>query len=177
MGNIERSGYRDLDFSQWHRRIPNLKMIDLDFVQCCKICSTPLLACEITKNQNNKPTTILRKVASKMDIDGYLLRYSTRQSGYDKHHSGLLDELKKNEDEIRKLSQERLRITREIYQYCEQNYSSSQASFSIIKNISIKQISAIKESRLDRRQFNLNVERAEVATDFMETFRFCDSHR
>ena len=78
MSREERTGKRDLTFSQWHRSLPDFcTAIDLDFLEYCQQCREPLALIEIAQGHyaTPKPTTVLRMLAVKANIRAYLVMY------------------------------------------------------------------------------------------------------
>ena len=78
MSREERTGKRDLTFSQWHRSLPDFcTAIDLDFLEYCQQCREPLALIEIAQGHFSipKPTTVLRMLAVKANIRAYLVMY------------------------------------------------------------------------------------------------------
>jgi len=75
----ERYNTRDLCFSNWHRYQLNefLKATDLDFVEWCHRCYSPLALIEIAKDvgQKSKFTTALRRLAAMSGLPLYLVFY------------------------------------------------------------------------------------------------------
>lgn len=78
MSMHERYGRRDLTYSSWHRTLhPSLHWIDIDAVEYCAVCKEPLVVIETAQDvgQAFKPTTVLRNVARRMGVPGYLVFY------------------------------------------------------------------------------------------------------
>ncbi len=79
----ERYGERDLTYSQWHRRLDDfVTYIDIDACEYCHRCRDPLVLIELAKDvgQPYKTTTVLRKLAVKAGIRGYLVLYKVNSS-------------------------------------------------------------------------------------------------
>lgn len=91
MSREERTGQRDLGFSQWHRRTfpDNADMIDIDSQGVCpeKNCRTPLWVIETYQGDRPKATSILAAFARKAMVPGLLVNYWN-------DNQGQLDDLK-----------------------------------------------------------------------------------
>lgn len=142
MSNFERTGYRDLIFSQWHRLIPHLKMIDVDVLQCCKVCSKPLLLAEITRQNTVKPTSILRKASEHMGVQGVLINFYTRnpKDGLDKTHEQYLARIREVENQIKKLTKEKTDLVNGMYRYCADRFGEKYAYDSAISLIGFQKV-------------------------------------
>ena len=72
-------GERDLCFSGWHRYQlhNNLDYIDLDCIEYCHRCNTPVALIELAQDvgQQDKPVTVTRKLAEIADVPSYLVFY------------------------------------------------------------------------------------------------------
>ena len=78
MSRWERYGTRDMTFSGWHRTLPNYcTAIDLDFLEYCQKCRTPLALIELAQDvsQAHKPTRVMEELAKKADVPAYLILY------------------------------------------------------------------------------------------------------
>jgi len=141
----ERTGYRDLIFNLWHRLIPHLRMIDLDFVQTCKVCSKPLLLCELTRENRIKRTKILRLLSQELEVQGVLINYYPRwpQDAFDDVHRGYLEHINKLEVQIRALSAMRIRAINAMYRHCIDNHGERAAYDAMIKLVGFEKISPI----------------------------------
>lgn len=82
---VERTGFRDLTYSAWHRTLSaSLAMIDVDSVECCWRCFEPLALIEVTRdNGKRKSSTLIRKLARKAGIQAWVVRYRTDGSFID----------------------------------------------------------------------------------------------
>lgn len=84
MSRWERSGERDLAFSQWHRENfhDQADAFDVDLVGICHSykCRTPLYKIESTRAAQ-KATTMLEGVCSVSKTPGILVQYSTNDEG------------------------------------------------------------------------------------------------
>lgn len=78
MSRHERSGRRPLAMSAAHRAIPrdDTPMIDVDGVEYCQYCKTPLLVWEAAyDNAQYKTTTVVRRLAEMAGVPAFLVRY------------------------------------------------------------------------------------------------------
>jgi hypothetical protein len=78
MPRLEISGSRSWAWSVFHRCLPRPAcMIDLDYVECCRYCHTPLIVAELARDmgQNDKPSSIVRNLAHRASIVGLLIYY------------------------------------------------------------------------------------------------------
>ena len=66
-------------YSKWHRQFDGIAMIDIDSVECCKICFQPLAFIELAKDvgQTFKAYTLTKKVAERFDVPGFVVLYKT----------------------------------------------------------------------------------------------------
>tara|TARA_R100001443_G_scaffold14554_1_gene24450 strand:- start:3178 stop:3594 length:417 start_codon:yes stop_codon:yes gene_type:complete len=66
-------------YSKWHRKFEGIAMIDVDSVEVCKHCYKPLAFIELAKDtgQKFKATTLIKKLALKFEVPGYLVFYKT----------------------------------------------------------------------------------------------------
>lgn len=79
MSRQERYGDRDLTFSAWHRTLSNdCTAIDVDFLEYCRYCRTPLALIEIARDvgQETKPTSVLAKLGERADVPVYCVLYT-----------------------------------------------------------------------------------------------------
>ncbi|MEM4449336.1 MAG: hypothetical protein QXQ33_00730 [Nitrososphaerota archaeon] len=77
----EVTGKRDLAYSLWHRAIPddNVTMIDIDSVEYCNICFTPLSIIEHAEgNQFSKPYMVTKIIAERLGIPAYVVLYKKK---------------------------------------------------------------------------------------------------
>ena len=85
----ERTGTRDLTYSRWHRpesigryldrrTAATLDYIDLDAVEYCHGCRTPLALIETARDvgQADKPSTVTRRLADRSDLPAYVVLYT-----------------------------------------------------------------------------------------------------
>ena len=74
--------YLDRFFQDWHRRTmpPDADGIDLDFIGVCHSwkCRAPIYAIEST-TRNNKPTTILKRLATGLECTGIVVIHDTEK--------------------------------------------------------------------------------------------------
>lgn len=82
MTTIERRfDKHDFSFSDWHRYQLHemLAVIDLDCVEYCYRCNTPLALIELARDigQPNKSTTVTRKLAQMAKVPAYLVFYTS----------------------------------------------------------------------------------------------------
>jgi hypothetical protein len=78
MPRLEIYGSRSWAWSVFHRCLPRPAcMIDLDYVECCRYCHSPLIVAELArdKGQDDKATSIVRNLAQKANIIGLLIYY------------------------------------------------------------------------------------------------------
>ena len=78
----ERYGTRDLAYSSWHRTLPNhITYIDVDCCEYCNFCKSPLALIEtaIDVGQPFKATTIMKRMAEKMNVPAYIVLYKLDQ--------------------------------------------------------------------------------------------------
>lgn len=95
MSQRERTGKRDLLYSRWHRsastrrflgamRAARLCMIDLDAVEYCHGCSTPVVLIEVKHHMASAPSMRVTKVLAEMcGLPAYLVRYWPNPNGDD----------------------------------------------------------------------------------------------
>lgn len=80
MSRLERTGIRDLTFSNWHRQaLPDrAHMIDVDGLHFCRRCRMPLALLETARDigQATKATIVLERLAAVANIPAYCLLYS-----------------------------------------------------------------------------------------------------
>jgi hypothetical protein len=81
MTNVERTGERDLAFSNWHRTAfpDDCSAFDVDLIGKCATCRADLYAIESTRSKGTKYTNWLEGVASRLNVPAYLIRYTTDQ--------------------------------------------------------------------------------------------------
>lgn len=79
----ERSGKRDLGFSQWHRASfgPEAAAFDIDLLAVCNVCKAPLVAYEATRDTGHKATTMLEAAARLMRCAAVLVVYEVAADG------------------------------------------------------------------------------------------------
>lgn len=78
MSRTERFSNRDWAWSVFHRSIPHpARMIDLDYIEYCNICSKPIVLGEVARDvgQNNKATTVLKRLCCDADAVGIRIFY------------------------------------------------------------------------------------------------------
>jgi hypothetical protein len=88
MSMEERTGLRDLTYSQWHRptsiaryvgqqQAATLGMIDVDGCEYCRTCRQPLALIEtaLDRGQNIKPAWVTTALASRAGIPAYVVLY------------------------------------------------------------------------------------------------------
>lgn len=140
---VERTGYRDLIFNMWHRLIPHLRMIDLDFVQTCKVCSKPLLLCELTRANKVKRTKILRLASEAAGVQGVLINYYPRwpKHAFDDTHGQYLRYIYHLESKLKRLSKMRIAAINAMYRYCINQHGERQAYDAMIRLVGFQKIS------------------------------------
>jgi len=66
-------------YNDWHRQYEGIAMIDVDSVECCPVkgCYEPLALIETCydKGQKYKSTTLLKTLASRLQIPSFLVFY------------------------------------------------------------------------------------------------------
>ena len=64
-------------YNDWHRQYEGIAMIDVDSVECCPQCYEPLAMIETCydKGQKYKSTTLLKTLASRLQIPSFLVFY------------------------------------------------------------------------------------------------------
>ncbi len=74
---IERLNAPDLAYSHWHRTLDRrLGMIDLDAVECCDRCWSPLALLEMTAwGTRPKPVTTLVELARRSGLPAFTVRH------------------------------------------------------------------------------------------------------
>lgn len=75
----ERHNSRDMAYSKWHRHLgDNVTMLDIDAVEFCNRCWSPLAIMELANdvNQKSKPFTLTLKVALACNVPGYVVLYT-----------------------------------------------------------------------------------------------------
>jgi hypothetical protein len=80
MGRWERTGIRDLTFSNWHRQIHGdpLRMVDVDGLEFCRKCKQPLALIEtgLDYGQDSKWTGALAGLARRAGVPAFCLLYT-----------------------------------------------------------------------------------------------------
>ncbi len=80
--NRERTGWRDLTYSLWHRTLgDDLLYIDLDGIEVCRKCRRILLLAETAYDTGRvKPTTILERLARRHadQPEAYLVHWTAK---------------------------------------------------------------------------------------------------
>jgi hypothetical protein len=81
--NRERTGVRDLAFSQWHRSVfvDEAKAFDFDLVDMCHLCNQPLFVTESVRGNGYKSTVWTQRTALGMNVPAVLVRYSCDTDG------------------------------------------------------------------------------------------------
>ena len=87
MSDTERTGWRTLKYSSWHR-VPSLSrytprqiasqiaMIDIDACEYCRRCSTPLALIETAETRSDpKPARVTQTLAALAGIEAYSVSY------------------------------------------------------------------------------------------------------
>jgi hypothetical protein len=79
MSRLERTGVRDLTFSQWHRTLSDeCTAIDIDLCEYCRFCGEALVLIEVARGlYNRKQTRIIRNLAKKAGITAILVLYES----------------------------------------------------------------------------------------------------
>lgn len=79
-GQYERTGIRDLAYSNWHRQAcpERVCMIDVDGLEYCRRCRTPLALIETALDfgQSVKPTTALEALSRAANVPAYCVLYA-----------------------------------------------------------------------------------------------------
>lgn len=84
----ERTGYRDLTYSRWHRLLADLDpvdaslhYVDVDAAEFCSVCKEPLALIETARDvgQSWKPTTVLARLAARAGLPAYCVLYRTSE--------------------------------------------------------------------------------------------------
>lgn len=81
MNRTEKYGTRSIAWSIFHRSLPPpARMIDMDYIECCQYCKTPLIIGELAVDigQTFKATTILLNLAKRAKIPGILIFYDEK---------------------------------------------------------------------------------------------------
>jgi len=67
-------------YSRWHRKYEGLAYIDLDAIEVCKKCTTPLAIIELTKDfgQKFKTFKLTKMIADKLELPGFVVYYRTK---------------------------------------------------------------------------------------------------
>ena len=70
------------DYNDWHRKYDRIAMIDIDSVEVCPKCYEPLVILETCydKGQKFKATTLVKIVASRLNIPCFLVFYKPLDS-------------------------------------------------------------------------------------------------
>ena len=70
-------------YNDWHRKYDNIAMIDIDSIECCPHCYEPLAILETCydKGQKYKGTTLLKTLASRLQIPSFLVFYKNMGQG------------------------------------------------------------------------------------------------
>ena len=70
-------------YNDWHRQYEGIAMIDVDSVECCPQCYEPLAMIETCydKGQKYKSTTLLKTLASRLQIPSFLVFYKKVAQG------------------------------------------------------------------------------------------------
>ena len=70
-------------YNDWHRQYEGIAMIDVDSVECCPQCYEPLAMIETCydKGQKFKSTTMLKIIASRLQIPSFLVFYKQVAQG------------------------------------------------------------------------------------------------
>ena len=67
-------------YSKWHRQFDGIAMIDVDSVECCKICYEPLAIIEVAMDKGqDKAYTLIKKIADKMQLPAFVVLYTVEQ--------------------------------------------------------------------------------------------------
>lgn len=79
-GQYERTGIRDLAYSNWHRQAcpERVSMIDVDGLEYCRRCRTPLALIEtaLDYGQSVKPTTALEALSLAANVPAFCVLYA-----------------------------------------------------------------------------------------------------
>ena len=64
-------------YSKWHRQFDGIAMIDVDSVECCKVCYEPLAIIEVAMDKGqDKAYTLIKKIADKMQLPAFVVLYT-----------------------------------------------------------------------------------------------------
>src|SRR5262249_27104624 len=79
-GQYERTGIRDLAYSNWHRQFcpERVTMIDVDGLEYCRRCRSPLALIEtaLDVGQAVKPTTALEQLSLAANVPAFCVLYT-----------------------------------------------------------------------------------------------------
>jgi hypothetical protein len=79
-GRWERTGIRDLAYSNWHRQFcpERVCMIDVDGLEYCRRCRMPLALIEtaLDRGQSIKPTTALEQLSLAANVPAFCALYT-----------------------------------------------------------------------------------------------------
>lgn len=68
-------------YSEWHRQFEGIAMIDVDSVECCKVCYEPLAIIEVAMDKGqDKAYTLVKKIADKMQLPGFVVLYTVNNN-------------------------------------------------------------------------------------------------
>jgi hypothetical protein len=64
-------------YNDWHRKYERIAMIDVDSIEVCPVCYEPLAILETCydKEQKYKATTLVKTLASRLQIPSFLVFY------------------------------------------------------------------------------------------------------
>lgn len=80
MSRNERTGWRDMTYSVWHRSLPwELSLVDLDWIERCDVCKQILGVLELARDeghQDEKAAWVTQKVARALNVQGAVVLYT-----------------------------------------------------------------------------------------------------
>ena len=80
MSREERTGYRDLTYSKWHRSLDDsLTVIDIDWCEYCATCMAPLALIETARYSpgRRKSGVVTRNLAKMAGLPAYTVTFET----------------------------------------------------------------------------------------------------
>jgi len=82
---MSRHWYSSLEqnpYSKWHRQHDGIAYIDVDVVECCPSCYTPLAFIELALDvgQKFKAYALTKKIADKFEAPGFVVFYTTNET-------------------------------------------------------------------------------------------------
>ena len=83
----ERYNRRDMAYSKWHRHLgDNVTSMDIDSVEYCKKCYSPLAIMEVAADvdQKSKPFMLTLRIAKACNVPGYVVLYAANEEKEEK---------------------------------------------------------------------------------------------